>query len=130
MKMTKEQFANFRAEIESALSDIATKYGCIVEAGNIKYDDICTTVSVAFKTETAEKSADQYNFEMYCRKYGFGPTDYGFEFLHQGKGYTFTSFRPTARKYPCVCACSDGKEYAFTPEAIRVMMAAKAKGIE
>ena len=55
MKMTKEQFANFRTEIESALSDIATKYGCIVEAGNIKYDDICTTVSVAFKTETAEK---------------------------------------------------------------------------
>ena len=58
MKMTKEQFANFRTEIESALSDIATKYGCIVEAGNIKYDDICTTVSVAFKTETAEVKAE------------------------------------------------------------------------
>jgi hypothetical protein len=128
MKMTKEQFANFRAEIEFALSEIAIKYGCIVEAGNIKYDDICTTVSVSFKTETAEKSADQYNFEMYCRKYGFGPTDYGFAFSHNGKFFKFVSFKTTARKYSCICDCSDGKQYAFTPEAIRVMMSAKAKG--
>jgi hypothetical protein len=130
MKMTKEQFAQFRAEIESALAPIAAKYGTKAITTNIKYDDITTDVMVSFRTETAEKSAEQFNFEKYCRDYGFGPTDYGFEFEHQGKRYTFTSFRPTARKYPCICACSDGKDYAFTPETVRVMMAMVAKGEE
>ena len=120
MKMTKEQFANFRTEIESALSDIATKYGCIVEAGNIKYDDILTTVSLQFKSCTDGKSADQLNFEKYCVQYGFKPEDYGFTFTEKGKTYTFKEFKTSARKYPCICECSDGKSYAFTDEAIKL----------
>ena len=125
MKLTKEQFANFRSEIETALASVAAKYGCIVEAGNIKYDDILTTVSVQFKSQTADKSADQLNFEMYCGKYGFAPTDYGFEFDHNKKHYVFTSFRPTARKYSCVCECEDGHTVCFTGDAIKFMMTRK-----
>jgi hypothetical protein len=122
MKLTKTEFEHFRAEIETALASVAAKYGCIVEAGNIKYDDILTTVSVQFKSETADKSADQLNFEMYCGRYGFAPEHYGFTFTYQGKQYRLTSFRTTARKYPCVCECSDGKTVCFTVEAITVMM--------
>ena len=46
MKLTKTEFEIFRSEIETALASVAAKYGCIVEAGNIKYDAINTTVSV------------------------------------------------------------------------------------
>ena len=122
MKLTKTEFEQFRHEVEIALASVAAKYGCIVEAGNIKYDDILTTVSVSFKSETADKSADQLNFEMYCGRYGFAPEHYGFTFTYQGKQYRLTSFRTTARKYPCVCECSDGKTVCFTVEAITVMM--------
>ena len=122
MKLTKTEFNILRAEIEAALASVAVKCGCIVEAGNIKYDAINTTVSVSFKSERPDKSADQLNFEMYCGKYGFAPTDYGFTFSFKGKGYTFTSFRTTARKYPCICECTDGKEYGFEVDAIRRFM--------
>ena len=122
MKLTKTEFEIFRSEIETALASVAAKYGCIVEAGNIKYDAINTTVSVSFKSETADKSADQLNFEMYCGRYGFAPTDYGFTFSFKGKGYTLTSFRPTARKYTCICECIDGKEYGFEVETIHRFM--------
>ena len=127
MKLTKTEFEQFRREVETALASVAAKYGCIVEAGNIKYDDINTTVSVSFKSQTADKSADQLNFEMYCGRYGFAPTDYGFEFDYNKKHYVFTSFRPTARKYTCVCECSDGNTTCFTEDAIRFMM--EQKGI-
>ena len=129
MKLTKTEFDTLRSEIETALASVAAKYGCVVEAGNIKYDDILTTVSVQFKSQTADKSADQLNFETYCRNYGFDKSHYGFAFTHQGKGYTFIGFKTSARKYPCVCECSDGKTVCFTVEAINVMMAAAAKGI-
>ena len=122
MKLTKTEFEQFRREIETALATVAAKYGCVVEAGNIKYDNILTTVSVSFKSETADKSADQLNFEMYCGRYGFAPEHYGFTFTYQGKQYRFTSFRTSARKYPCVCECTDGKTVCFTVEAISVMM--------
>ena len=127
MIMNKNEFATLRQEIEAALAPIAAKYGTKAIATNIKYDDITTDVVVSFRTETAEKSAEQFNFEKHAAMYGFGPTDFGFEFENQGKRYTFVSFKTTARKYPCICNCSDGKQYAFTVETIRVMMAAKAK---
>lgn len=129
MKLTKTEFDTLRSEIETALASVAAKYGCIVEAGNIKYDAINTTVSVSFKSETPDKSADQLNFETYCGSYGFDKSDFGFSFDHQGKRYRFVSFKTSARKYPCVCECSDGKTVCFTVEAINVMMAAAAKGI-
>ena len=122
MKLTKTEFEIFRSEIETALASVAAKYGCIVEAGNIKYDAINTTVSVSFKSETPDKSADQLNFETYCGSYDFDKEDFGFTFTYQGKQYRFVSFKTSARKYPCVCDCSDGKTVCFTAEAIHTLM--------
>ena len=122
MKLTKTEFEQFRREIETALASVAAKYSCIVEAGNIKYDAINTTVSVSFKSETSDKSADQLNFETYCGAYGFDKEDFGFTFTYQNKQYRFVSFKTSARKYPCVCDCSDGKTVCFTAEAIHMLM--------
>ena len=129
MIMNKNEFATLRQEIEAALAPIAAKYGTKVITTNIKYDDITTDVVVSFRTETAEKSAEQFNFEKHAAYYGFKPEDFGFAFSHNGKFFKFVSFKTTARKYPCICNCSDGKQYAFTVETIRVMMAAKTKGV-
>ena len=129
MKLTKNEFNTLRSEIETALASVAAKYGCIVEAGNIKYDDILTAVAVQFKSQTTGRSADQLNFEMYCGKYGFSPSDYGFEFDYQDKHYRFVSFKTSARKYPCVCECSDGKTVCFTVESIDVMMRTMERGV-
>jgi hypothetical protein len=120
MILTKNEFATLRTEIETLLAPLAAKYGCEISAGNIKYDEILTTVSLQFKSCSNDKSADQLNFEKYCVHYGFGPEDYGFTFTVKDKTYTFKSFKPSARKYPCICECSDGKSYAFTDEAIKL----------
>lgn len=122
MTLTKTEFAQLRTEIEQALASVAEKYGCIVEAGNIKYDDINTTVAVSFKSQTSDKSADQLNFEKYCGQYGFAPTDFCFSFTYNGKGFVFKAFKPTARKYTCLCRGDDGKEYGFEAESIRMFM--------
>ena len=121
MKLTKSEFNTLRSEIETALASVAAKYGCIVEAGNIKYDAINTTVSVSFKSQTADKSADQLNFETYCGAYGFSKEHFGYTFTYEGKQYRFVSFRTSARKYPCVCECGD-KTVCFTAEAIHTLM--------
>ena len=122
MKLTKTEFEQFRREVETALASVAAKYSCIVEAGNIKYDAINTTVSVSFKSKTPDKSADQLNFEEYCGRYGFEPNDFCFSFSYNGKGYVFKSFKPTARKYTCICYGSDGRQYGFEAETIRLFM--------
>ena len=121
MTLTKEQFMAFRKEIETVLKPLAAKYGCIVEAGGIRYDDILTTVSVNFKTETIDKTADQLNFEQYCGRYGFTAEDFGLTFSYEGKNYTLTHFRTSARKYPCMCIASDGKTYGFAPDAVKLL---------
>lgn len=120
MILTKNEFATLRTEIESLLAPLAVKYGCEISAGNIKYDDILTTISLQFKSCSNDKSADQLNFEKYCVHYGFGPEDYGFTFTIKDKTYTFKAFKTSARKYPCICECSDGRSYAFTDEAIKI----------
>ena len=122
MIMTKEQFIQLRKEIEAALAPIADKYGTKVVAGGIKYDDITTDITVSFRTETAEKSAEQLAFEKHAPAYGFKPEDFGFTFSHGGKTYKFISFKTTARKYPCVCECSDGKQYAYEAAAMSNIM--------
>lgn len=122
MILTKNEFNNLREEIEKALAPIAAKYNCEVSAGNIKYDDISTNVAITFNSVADGKSADQLNFEKYATAYGFAPTDYGFEFDYNKKHYVFTSFRPTARKYSCICQCEDGHTVCFTDDAIKFMM--------
>ena len=122
MIMNKNEFATLRQEIEAALAPIAAKYGTKVVATGIKYDDITTDVTVCFRTETAEKSAEQFNFEKHASYYGFMPEDFGFTFSHGGKTYKFVSFKTTARKYPCICNCSDGKQYAYEVGAMMEIM--------
>ena len=128
MIMNKNEFATLRQEIEAALAPIAAKYGTKTVATNIKYDDITTDVVVSFRTETAEKSAEQFNFEKYATMYGFKPEDFGFTFTHDSKTYKFVSFKTTARKYPCICNCSDGKQYAYEAAAmLEIMRRERAK---
>lgn len=128
MIMTKEQFNQLRKEIETALAPIAEKYGTKVVAGGIKYDDITTDITVSFRTETADKSAEQLAFEKHAPAYGFKPEDFGFTFSHGGKTYKFVGFKTTARKYPCVCECSDGKQYAYEAAAmLNIMKIERAK---
>lgn len=122
MIMNKNEFANLRQEIEAALAPIAAKYGTKAITTNIKYDDITTDVVVSFRTETDDKSAEQFNFEKYARAYGFMPEDFGFTFTHDNKTYKFVSFKTTARKYPCICDCSDGKQYAYEVGAMMEIM--------
>lgn len=125
MIMTKEQFNQFRSEMEAALATIATKYNCDVSIGNIKYDDINTDISVSFRSKgTDGKTADQLNFEKYCGQFGFKPEDYGFAFTDKGKTYTFVGFNPKARKNYCILRCGD-KTFVTSPDGIKIQMAMK-----
>lgn len=62
MILTKEQYAQFRKEIGTALSAIAQKYNCEVEVGNIEYSDILTEAKLFFKSKGEQgESAEMKN---------------------------------------------------------------------
>ena len=125
MKLTKTEFETLRTEIETALASVAAKYGCVVEAGNIKYDDINTDIVVSLRSKGENgKSADQMNFEKYCGQFGFKPEDYGFTFTDKNKTYTFVGFNPRARKNYCLLRC-EGTTYTTSPDGIKFHMAMK-----
>ena len=125
MIMTKEQFIALRSEVEAALSTIAAKYNCDVSAGNIKYDDINTDMTISFRSKGVDgKSADQLNFEKYCGQFGFKPEDYGFTFTDNGKTFEFVGFNPKARKNYCILRCGD-KTFVTSPDGVKVHMAMK-----
>lgn len=111
MIMTKEQFAALRKEMEDALSFIADKYNCEVKVGKIAYDEITTEIKLTLNSKGENgKSAEQLQFEKYCRNYGFEPEDYGMTLTEKGKTYAFIGFNPNARKNYCLLR-SEGKTY-------------------
>jgi hypothetical protein len=123
--MTKEEFSTLRTEMVEALGAIATKYNCDIEVGNIKYDDITTSVAVTFHSKGKDgKSADQLNFEKYCNFYGFKAEDYGRVVVIEGKNYSFVGFNPKARKNYCLIR-RDGKTYATSVDSVKYCLAKK-----
>lgn len=121
---TKQQFKDFRSDVEKALEEVSKKYNVNIKAGNITYSNISFNLKLEVtKKEVNGKSFEQAEFEKYAILYGFKPSDYNKQFAYGGKKYVFIGFKPKSHKYPILAKCTNGKTYKFPIEIVKMMIA-------
>lgn len=120
MDLTNVNFDVFRKEVNDALAAVATKYGCDIDLGKIKYDSNLINISVDFnaKGENGE-SGEQAVFNRVCVAYGFEPEHYNKRFVMENKIFRLIGFNPKARKYHCIIVDDNGKKYTANTEAVK-----------
>lgn len=121
---TKGQFEEMRADIEKALSEVATKYKCTITAGSIKYNDILINIDLQLKSGENVEDYEKAAFEQNCQAFGFAPSDYMAPCLVQGNVYYLCGFLPRGRKYTVEIKDKNGKKYKITEMAVMAGIAA------
>ena len=122
MKFTKQEFKNFRADVEAALKEVEKKYEVAIEGGNISYNEEEGTFSMKLEVKKTDIDVDLKKFEtglkydFYLRK-GFTMDDYKKIVIIDGKEYTITGLKPSC-KYNVILTRSDGKMFCFTHQTI------------
>ncbi len=106
-------FEAFRKDTEKALSELQTKYGVEIKAGNIRYDE--TSFTMQLKVTRADVDVQKQEFMnglIYMKTNGFTADDYLATFEDKGKTYTIIGFKPT-NKYDVIVEADNGKTYCF-----------------
>lgn len=103
---TDRELQNLRREIETALSQIASKNGIELSLGRMTYDSTSFTAKVTGKTSQNNiKVASNLNL----------PQDIvGRKFLHNGQTYTVTELKAIRQNFPVVAQAQNGRLYKFT----------------
>lgn len=113
----------FREEFNKAMKGLKSKYGIDLVLNSITYSNFRFTARLEGVITGKEKTGDQVIFEKYCSKYGFEPTDYGREFLHDGKVYVISGLNLRAGKFAITGTDKEtGKEYRFTVDYVKQNM--------
>ena len=116
MNLTQVNFERLRSEMETALAEVAAKYGCEVVAGKIKYDNTVINVDLAFKAKGENgESAEEVEFKKLCGEYGFVPEDYRKAVVIKDKMYRLVGFNTRARKNFCIIKDANGQTYTCAP---------------
>ena len=118
--LTKQQFSSFRSDVNTALKEVATKYGITLSAGSIKYGTNEFTCRLEGKRKEVDgKPFEQAEFEKYAKLYGFEPTDFGRCFTSGGKRYKIVSLKTKNRSYPIIAKnVGTGTSYKFAAEDV------------
>jgi hypothetical protein len=106
-------FEAFRKDTEKALSELQTKYGVEIKAGNIRYDETSFTMQLkATRADVDVQKQEFMNGLIYMKTNGFTADDYLATFEDKGKTYTIIGFKPT-NKYDVIVEADNGKNYCF-----------------
>lgn len=120
----KQEFKNFRNDVEVALREVAEKYNVDIRAGKINYTEIDFNMKLEVKArEVNGVSYEQAEFNEYCVMFGFKESDYNKEFTYGNKKYNLIGFKPRSRKYPVLVKKEDGKTYKMTTEIVKQLIA-------
>ncbi len=110
----KQEFINFRNEVNEALKEISNKYNIDLKAGNITYTNNSFTCKLEAKAKEIDgKSYEQIEFEKYCMIYNLKPTDYNKLIQYCGNTYILVGFKPRSGKYPILAKKDDGKLISY-----------------
>jgi hypothetical protein len=110
-----------RADLDSAMAAIATKYGIQLNAGNISFTSDTATIKVAagiIKNGTAV-TAEAKAFDQYKRMVGLGHLSVGDSITLQGKAYTITGYKPRSSKAP-VCVEHRGRGFKVSVDMVKM----------
>lgn len=123
----KQQFAEFRKDVEKALEEVAKKHNVNITAGKINYSDISFDLKLEVKkVEVNGKSFEQAEFEKVCTLYGFTNEDYAKKAIYQGKEFSLVGFNLRKRKSPVMVKSSDGKGYGMPEELAKLLFKKEA----
>lgn len=121
MEFTNVGFKAFRADVESALKEVADKHQVTINCGNISYTDLDFTMKMkVVKNSTENGDGRKLLFERYCKMYGFEPTDYERVFYNASKGYKLVGFNLKSPKNCCsIIQVGTNKVYKCSTEFVK-----------
>ena len=101
-----------------------------IEVGNATFTDSEVTFKVNFATigkngEVKDKSAEDFKRAAFA--YGLKPEDLGKSFVTAGVQYTITGLKRSSRRYPILAKRSDGKQYKFPADMVKLHLDSKYK---
>jgi len=116
----KAMLQNFRQDFAEAVKDLESKYGLVIELGNIKYSATSFEAKMSCKEGESKDDVNAQEFKKYCHMYGLNEDDYDRRFTFKGEDYVIIGIRPSKRTYPIICQqVSTGQSYSFTPDTVK-----------
>lgn len=100
MKLTRNEFAAFRADIKKALAEVEAKYGVEITPANIKYSDQKFDLKLIVAVGS-EKEAEEKEFAVHAPRHGFRAEDYLLQFAADGKLFELCGFNNNSPKNNC-----------------------------
>lgn len=124
MEFTKNEFEEFRTDVENALKGIAKKYGVSISTGRIDYStnnfEMRLKVVKTVDSKGKKLDAEKEDFARLCKLFNFKKSDYKKKFKANGREFEFIGFDIKKRKNCCIIRdTKTGKLAATSEEGIR-----------
>lgn len=108
-----------RIELDSALADVASKYGLDIKTGNIRFSDTEANVRVKVSiTGERMKEEVQNEWSMHTRWTRLEGTNVGDTFTFNDTVYTIDRWDSKKRKYPVIAHNPKGASYKFSSDIV------------
>lgn len=125
----RDEVKSLMSEIHTVLDEFGSKHGLKMRTGGAKYtnDNFRFTVEAALITEAGDiMSSEAKDFKDMARSYGLDPEMLNKTFTYAETEYKVIGLRPRATKKPVICKkTSDGKQYVFSIDFLKVLLAPK-----
>ena len=121
-KFDKKNLLSVRKIIDNKLAELGKETGIKFSIKNISYTDYHFHTKLEANIENKIKENFKEQFNQYAILFGLKKEDCGKSFKKGDKTFTVARIEPRKRKMPIICSASDGKEYKFTPETIKLYL--------
>jgi len=126
-KFDKTNLLGIRSIINKKLSELSKETGIKFSIKNISYTDYQFSTKLEAIIEDKIEESFKDNFNLYAGMFGLKKEDRGKSFKQGDKTFTIVRIEPRKRKMPIICSASDGKEYKFSPEVVKLYLQREVK---
>jgi hypothetical protein len=126
-KFDKTNLLTIREILNKKLEELRKETGIKFSINNISYNTYNFSTKLEAVIENKIKENFREHFNQYAILFGLNNEDYGKSFKKGNKTFTIARIDPRKRKMPIICSASDGKEYKFTPEIIKLYLKMEEK---
>lgn len=111
-----------RADMESALLQVAAKHNIVIRVGNARFTPEASTFKVELATKTTDGTVmnkEAVDFKRYCDSFGLKPEHLGTIITFGRDQYKLTGLKVRAPKRPILAqSVRDGKTYILPESAV------------
>jgi len=108
-----------RRAMQAALDGVAQRYGVRIDVNNMSFSD--SDINAKVKISTGSKSDEkQREFDRHAFKFGLSGSDFGRDFIVNGRSFTISGLKPRGRKTPIIgTEAGTDKPYRFAADTVR-----------